>query len=169
MTTSAKLTTTPLRPPRRPDFTLTLLRTPFLPPTFAKFLVPLHLNKLDMRDYLWHAYGIKCTNVRSFVQQQKIRQDDPTRKRAMPRRWYRGPAIKKMTVEMERPFVWPEEPEDWSPYGRDLYRSAEKHAEDEQRRMMPDAVYEGPQDKETLREQAERLRRGEEKWRPSTS
>lgn len=69
-----------------------------------------------MRDYLWHAYGIKCTNVRSFVQQQKIRQDDPTRKRAMPRRWYRGPAIKKMTVEMERPFVWPEEPEDWSPY-----------------------------------------------------
>lgn len=100
----------------RPDFTITLLRTPFLPPTFAKFLVPLKLNKLDMRDYLWHAYGVKCNNVRSFVQQQKLRQDDPARKRAMPRRWYRGASIKKMTVEMDRPFAWPEEPEDWTPY-----------------------------------------------------
>lgn len=78
--------------------------------------MPLHLNKLDMRDYLWHAYGVKCANIRSFVQQQKVRQDDPNSKRPMPRRWYRGPAIKKMTVEMDKPFVWPDEPKDWTPY-----------------------------------------------------
>ncbi|KAK7707257.1 mitochondrial 54S ribosomal protein YmL41 [Botryosphaeria dothidea] len=151
-----------------PDFTLTLLRTPFLPPTFAKFLVPLHLNKLDLRDYLWHAYGIKCTNIRSFVQQQKMRQDDPARKRPMSRRWYRGPSIKKMTVEMDRPFVWPEDPEDWTPYGRDLYKSAQEYGEKEQKSMLPNAVYDGPGDRETLREQAERLRRGEEQWKPSS-
>lgn len=34
--------------------------------------------------------------------------------------------------------------------------------------MMPDAAYDGPADRETLREQAERLRRGVEKWTPST-
>lgn len=45
-----------------------------------------------------------------------MRQDDPARKRPMSRRWYRGPSIKKMTVEMDRPFVWPEDPEDWTPY-----------------------------------------------------
>ncbi|KAL1646884.1 mitochondrial 54S ribosomal protein YmL41 [Diplodia intermedia] len=155
------------KPVYLPDFTLTLLRTPFLPPTFAKFIVPLKLNKLDMRDYLWHAYGVRCTRVRSFVQQQKIRQDDPSRKRAMPRRWYRGPSIKKMTVEMDKPFAWPEEPEDWTPYGRDLYRAAEEYSEKEQQKMLPDSAYDGPQDGPTLREQAERLRRGEEKWVPS--
>ncbi|OJD37696.1 mitochondrial 54s ribosomal protein 41 [Diplodia corticola] len=151
---------------RRPDFTITLLRSSFLPPTFAKFIVPLKLNKLDMRDYLWHAYGVKVTNVRSFVQQAKIRQDDPARKRAMPRRWYRGPSIKKMTVEMDKPFVWPDEPEDWAPYGRDLYRAAEEFSEKEQAKMMPEAAYDGPRDAPTLREQAERLRSGAEEWVP---
>ncbi|KAL1629873.1 mitochondrial 54S ribosomal protein YmL41 [Neofusicoccum ribis] len=149
-----------------PDFALTLLRTPFLPPTFAKFLVPLNFNKLDLRDYLWHAYGVRCTNIRSFVQQQKMRQDDHSRKRPMPRRWYRGPAIKKMTVEMDKPFVWPEEPEDWTEYSRDLYREANKYQEAEQQKMLPDHIYEGPEDRETLREQAERLRNGEESWEP---
>ena len=59
---------------------LTLLRTPNSPPNFATFLVPLNLNKLDMRDYLFHAYG---TNLRfeegefNFV---KTRAEHGTRK-----------------------------------------------------------------------------------------
>lgn len=128
--TTAAAPTTANPPPRThsPDFALTLLRTPFLPPTFAKFLVPLHFNKLDLRDYLWHAYGVRCTNIRSFVQQQKMRQDDHSRKRPMPRRWYRGPAIKKMTVEMDKPFMWPEEPEDWTEYVFFLLRLPSSHA-----------------------------------------
>lgn len=53
-------------------------------------------------------------------------------------------------------------------YGRDLYRSAQEYGEKEQKSMLPNAVYDGPGDRETLREQAERLRRGEEQWKPSS-
>lgn len=98
-------------------FTVTLVRTPFLPPTFAKFLVPLHFNKLDMRDYLWHVYGIETVGtIRSYVQQQPLRMDKPGAVLPRQRNWYRERSIKKMTVEMDRPFVWPEAPEDLSPY-----------------------------------------------------
>lgn len=79
-------------------------------------MVPLNLNKLDMRDYLWNAYGVPVRAVRSFIQQQKIRQDKPDATRPRPRRWYRPRSIKKMTVELEQPFGWPEEPKDYTPY-----------------------------------------------------
>ncbi len=92
---------------------MTLIRTPRLPPTYARFIVPLRMNKLDIRDYLYHAYGVTVLSVRSFVQQQKVRHDKPDAERPRPRRWFRPRAIKRMTVEMERPFVWPEEPEDF--------------------------------------------------------
>jgi hypothetical protein len=94
----------------RPNFTLTLLRTPTHPPTFASFIVPLNLNKLDLRDYLYNAYGISVRGVRSYIQMQKLRQDKPSAKRPHPRRWFRPRSIKKMMVEMDKPFVWPEEP-----------------------------------------------------------
>jgi large subunit ribosomal protein L23 len=87
-----------------------MIRNPKLPPTFASFIVPLNLNKLDLRDYLWNAYGIPVVGVRSYIQQQKIRQDKPGVERIAPRRWFRPRSIKKMTVEMARPFVWPPEP-----------------------------------------------------------
>jgi large subunit ribosomal protein L23 len=87
-----------------------MIRNNTLPPTFASFIVPLNLNKLDLRDYLWHAYGVPVIGVRSYIQQQKIRQSKPNDKRIAPRRWYRPRSIKKMTVEMESPFVWPAEP-----------------------------------------------------------
>ena len=100
----------------RPNFTLTLLRTPALPPTFATFIVPLNLNKLDLRDYLWNVYDIRVNSVRSYIQLQKMRQDKPGAKRPSPRRWHRPRSIKRMTVEMEQPFLWPEEPKDFSAY-----------------------------------------------------
>jgi len=95
----------------RPDFVITFLRTPNLPPTFAKFVVPLTFNKLDLRDYLFHAYGVTVLRVRSYVEQQKVQS-----KGKAARRWYRPRAVKKMTVEMDKPFVWPEEPTDFSAY-----------------------------------------------------
>jgi hypothetical protein len=95
----------------RPNFTLTLLRTPTQPPNFASFIVPLNLNKLDLRDYLWNVYGISVRGVRSYIQQQKVRQDKPGEKRPKQRKWFRPRAIKKMMVEMEQPFVWPAVPE----------------------------------------------------------
>jgi large subunit ribosomal protein L23 len=54
--------------------------------------------------------------VRSYIQQQKLRQDKPSAKRPSPRRWFRPRAIKKMMVEMEQPFVWPAEPESFEEY-----------------------------------------------------
>jgi len=96
--------------PHRPNFTLTLLRTPKSPPTFASFIVPLNLNKLDLRDYLWNGYGVSVKGVRSYILQQKIRQDKVGAKRPAPRKWYRPRSIKKMMVELEKPFVWPAEP-----------------------------------------------------------
>lgn len=57
----------------RPNFVLTLLRTPHSPPHFASFLTPLYLNKLDLKDYLWHAYGLQVLGVRSYVIQARVR------------------------------------------------------------------------------------------------
>ena len=73
------------------------------------------MNKLDMRDYMWHLYGVRALTVRSFVEQQRVRVLDPDAE--VPRRkWHRPQAIKKMTIEMDKPFSWPEEPSDYSAY-----------------------------------------------------
>jgi large subunit ribosomal protein L23 len=47
---------------------------------------------------------------------QKVVQDKPKAKRPAPRRWFRPRSIKKMMVEMDQPFVWPKEPEDFNEY-----------------------------------------------------
>jgi len=47
---------------------------------------------------------------------QKIQQDKTGAQRPKPRKWFRPKSIKKMMVEMERPFVWPEEPKDFDMY-----------------------------------------------------
>ena len=70
----------------RPNFTLTLLRTPFAPPNYATFLTPLHLNKLDLKDYLYNLYGVQVLSVRSYVQQARVRQDKPGARLPKPRR-----------------------------------------------------------------------------------
>ncbi|KAK8168712.1 hypothetical protein BKA80DRAFT_308407 [Phyllosticta citrichinensis] len=148
-----------------PMFTITLVRTPFLPPNFAKFLVPLNFNKLDMRDYLWHVYGIETVGtIRSYVQQQPLRMDKPGEPLPRQRHWYRERSIKKMTVEMDKPFVWPEQPEDLSPWSHDLYHAAEKYRDTEQ--SKEDDRHAKPRDVKTLRQQAEELLSGKAKWQP---
>ena len=62
----------------RPTFTLTLLHTPLQAPNLASFLVPLWFNKLDMKDYLWHVYGIGVGHVRSLRPSEK---DAPRREK----------------------------------------------------------------------------------------
>lgn len=98
-----------------PDFTLTLIRTPFLPPRYASFWVPLNFNKLDMKDYLKRVYNVDVLKVRSYIEQQKITREKP-RGRDGFGPWRRPMSRKKMTVEMTEPFVWPEEPTDTKPY-----------------------------------------------------
>jgi large subunit ribosomal protein L23 len=94
-----------------PKFTVALVRTPKLSPYHARFLVPLDFSKYDLRDYLYHAYNVKCFNIRSYVKQMPVR-DTPEQSR----HWFRPESKKYMTVELEQPFVWPEVPdlEPWS-------------------------------------------------------
>ncbi|QSS55359.1 mitochondrial 54S ribosomal protein YmL41 [Histoplasma capsulatum var. duboisii H88] len=151
-----------------PDFVITLIRTPFLPPRYASFWVPLTFNKLDIKDYLKQAYGVDVLKVRSYVEQQRITREKPCGKEGYGK-WRRPMARKKMTVEMTEPFVWPEEPEDYKPWEKDRYFEAKKLQEDASESIAPDAKNKPmPQKRrDTIAEQAKRLLEGKEEWQPT--
>lgn len=73
-------------------------------PYQAKFIVPKSFNKLDLRDYLFHIYGLRAMNVTTQLLHGKYTRANI----ASPR--YRSPQVKKMTIDMAEPFIWPEEP-----------------------------------------------------------
>lgn len=73
-------------------------------PYQAKFIVPKSFNKLDLRDYLFHVYGLRAMNVTTQLLHAKYTRINPISPR------FRGPQVKKMTVDMAEPFIWPEEP-----------------------------------------------------------
>ncbi|CZR64638.1 related to ribosomal protein [Phialocephala subalpina] len=148
-----------------PNFTLTLLRTPNNPPTFASFIVPLNLNKLDLRDYLWNVYGVEVRGVRSYIQQQKVRQDKPGEKRPKPRKWFRPRAIKKMMVEMEKPFVWPAVPEKFDDWDKDTYDSAKKEREEAEQIFAHDYRQQPTKERASMAEQAKALLSGKDPWK----
>ncbi|KAF7870037.1 hypothetical protein EAF04_004821 [Stromatinia cepivora] len=150
-----------------PNFTITLLRTPNLPPSFASFIVPLNLNKLDMRDYLWNAYGIEVRAVRSYIQAQKLKEGKPGQKIPTPRKWFRPRSIKRMMVEMERPFVWPEEPKDFSAWDKEGLKKRQEHEEELQAEQYPDAKQKPSKERLSIAEQARKILQGKEKWAPT--
>jgi hypothetical protein len=65
---------------------------------------------------LWNGYGINVKGVRSYIQQQKLQQDKTGAIRVKPRKWFRPRSVKKMLIEMDKPFVWPEVPGDLELY-----------------------------------------------------
>ncbi|KAG9230135.1 hypothetical protein BJ875DRAFT_385810 [Amylocarpus encephaloides] len=150
--------------PSSPNFTLTLLRTPKQPPNFATFIVPLNLNKLDLRDYLWNAYGVPVRGVRSFIQQQKLRQDKPNAKRAAPRRWFRPRAIKKMMVEMDDPFVWPDEPTDFTAWEKETKDALDEDQKKKQDQAAPDYREKPSHERKSIAEQAKDILAGKDVW-----
>ncbi|EAQ88049.1 hypothetical protein CHGG_04668 [Chaetomium globosum CBS 148.51] len=77
------------------------------PPNLATFVVPLNFNKFDLRDYLYHAYNVEVTSVRSFINQPA-----PKQKFVGVGRMYRPRSQKMMIVELLKPFVWPARPDD---------------------------------------------------------
>ncbi|CAK7199939.1 mitochondrial 54S ribosomal protein YmL41 [Sporothrix eucalyptigena] len=88
-------------------------------PYFATFQVPLRFNKLDLRDYLYHVYGVEVRSVRSWLTPQiprrrfaEVNEDVTTREVVHfgvgP--WYRPQPIKRMMVELVKPFAFPEPP-----------------------------------------------------------
>ncbi|CAK7895022.1 54S ribosomal protein L41, mitochondrial [[Candida] anglica] len=74
-------------------------------PYQAKFLVPRNFNRMDLRDYLWNVYGLRALNVTVQLLYRGWRRGNNDYAR------YRGPQFKKMTIDMEDPFVWPELPQ----------------------------------------------------------
>lgn len=96
-----------------PKDTVILLRTKHLGPRYASFIVPLHFNKLDMRDYLKSVYNVDILHIRSTITQAKIRQI-PTMSKVGQGYWARSASQKKMTVLLVKPFVYPEEIKDLS-------------------------------------------------------
>lgn len=154
-----------------PNFTVTFIRTPRMPASFAKFIVPLNMNKLDLRDYLYHAYNVRVVSVRSYIEQQKVTQGKPNAPKMQIKRWFRPRAIKKMTVELESPFVWPSTPtkeqlnEQWS---KDTHEQARKDNDRyaEMRGRLADAAVDRGE-RISMREQAKALLERREQWKPA--
>ncbi|KAL2221834.1 putative mitochondrial ribosomal protein L23 [Thermoascus aurantiacus ATCC 26904] len=149
-----------------PDFTIALIRTPFLPPRYASFYVPLNFNKLDMRDYMQRVYGVKVLSVRSYVEQQKVTRQRPLGRLGLgPLR--RPKSKKKMTIEMAEPFVWPEEPKDFSPWEKNQFYEATEYQEKQGKPQTESAKEPNEAEREAYAEQAKLMLEGKLKWRPT--
>ena len=75
-----------------------------------------------------------------------------------------------MTVELadapgSGPFVWPEGPKDWSPWRKSEFL-ADRQEEEALKQIRKQGKSEPKMDGDALKKQAERLLKGEEKWRP---
>jgi large subunit ribosomal protein L23 len=128
--------------------------------------VPLSFNKLDLRDYLLHAYNVATVGVRSAIYQR------PPGRSSVHGRIFRPLPIKMMTVELTQPFVWPERPEDKSPWETEAV-ARRKAAQKRQQRFQEHVQKTGhmwlrdelprEEDSKSLRKEAKRLLQ-EGKW-----
>ena len=128
------------------------------------------MNKLDMRDYLWHAYSIRSLSITTRVLSTPVQMGRPDAARPS-RTLFRPAPTKKMTVLMDKPFVWPEPPSDevlGSAFNREQYRAARKSEDQGAKRLQEVDTFVDRPDREALREQARRLLAGKDKWRPPT-
>lgn len=145
----------------RPGFTIQFNRTPNLSASWAQFTVPLWFNKLDLRDYLWNVYNVRTHGIRTYVLPSAIR----PRKNPLPgkKKLIRPQNKKRMTVELDNPFVWPDPPtvaelnEGWK---KDMIRTVSKG-----KYKAAIGREEGLREqREELRERAQRLIKGAERW-----
>lgn len=86
-----------------------------LPANQAMFHVPLHTNKFDVRDYLFHLYGLRTSNVKVMIQQGELQRGTAYQRRKelhfksqLP--WKRPAASKRVIVTMDSPFQYPAPP-----------------------------------------------------------
>ncbi|KAK3688497.1 hypothetical protein B0T22DRAFT_155468 [Podospora appendiculata] len=152
-----------------PNHVITFIRPkPKQPPNLATFVVPLTFNKLDLRDYLFHAYNVEVLAVRSFINERAPVRDGDRGK------WYRPRSQKMMIVELEKAFVWPEPPAedaredfDYNTFRRNLQTREARDAEFTRRRKGEIALRteaKVPQQRKTLRKQAAAILNSEEGW-----
>ncbi|CAI5757534.1 unnamed protein product [Candida verbasci] len=92
-------------------------------PYQAKFLVPKAMNKMDLRDYLWNIYGLRALNITVQLQPGTWKRGPWDLGR------YRSPQLKKMTVDMADPFIWPEVPKSLVDSLEDQMKNGEKFVE----------------------------------------
>ncbi|WPH04612.1 Hypothetical protein R9X50_00750400 [Acrodontium crateriforme] len=147
-----------------PNFRVILKRS-HLPPTQASFVVPLWFSKLDLRDYLYHAYNVETTGIRSYVRQSRVQQGRPGG-RFIQNRWHRPRATKHMTVDLVEPFVWPEGPESYADWNKEQIELAVP----DNKKMMETMgsqkdTYINKDRRVAMREQAKALLEGREKWK----
>lgn len=138
--------------------------------------MPLQFNKLDLRDYLYHAYNVEVTAVRSFINQPM-----PRRKFGQTGRFYRPRSQKMMIAELVKPFVWPEAPakDQREAFDHGMFEMVNAHREKQlERQMKPERIPlrttgPVPKEREVLRAQAEEFlksgewtnrRKGEDEW-----
>ncbi|KAK3307022.1 uncharacterized protein B0T15DRAFT_528957 [Chaetomium strumarium] len=120
-----------------PNHVIAFIRPkPKQPPNLATFVVPLEFNKLDLRDYLYHAYNVEVTSVRSFINQPAPRQ-----KNGNIGKWYRPRSQKMMIAELVKPFVWPDPPEekDREPFDYKIFKKMEHERTKSMERHMDPA------------------------------
>ncbi|KAK4238852.1 hypothetical protein C8A03DRAFT_33107 [Achaetomium macrosporum] len=160
-----------------PNHVIAFIRPkPKQPPNLATFVVPLEFNKLDLRDYLYHAYNVEVTSVRSF-----INQPTPRQKYGNMGKWYRPRSQKMMIAELVKPFVWPDPPEvkDREPFDYQIFQKMEKQRKSHMERQMdPSNIplrtqQPTPEERVALKQQAKEFldsgewsngRRGDDKW-----
>jgi len=110
-------------------------------PYQAKFIVPKTFNKMDLRDYLYHLYGLRVFKVTTqLIAGKFVRSGSNAR--------YRSPQIKKMTVDLMDPFIWPEEPVDKKEqfninYMKDLDKYAEEARREGSDKFKPGKAFGG--------------------------
>jgi large subunit ribosomal protein L23 len=92
--------------------------------------VPLRWTKFDLRDYLWNLYDVEVKKVRSYVKEMPL-----ARRPGAAQGWYRPQSKKIMTVELAKPFQWPEMPTDLEPWNKELFDRREEKM-DEQRKLQ---------------------------------
>ncbi|KAG6024278.1 hypothetical protein E4U41_001823 [Claviceps citrina] len=150
-----------------PNHVITFLRKDHLPPNEACFQVPLRFTKFDLRDYLWNLYNVEVTKVRSYVKQQPLTQRD-----MHSRSWYRPQPLKVMTVELAKPFQWPELPTDLEPWSHSLWKRREEAAEKRQEAQVNEQKFVLPmksreplsKERKALASLASKMAAGEVKW-----
>ncbi|KAL6248464.1 mitochondrial 54S ribosomal protein YmL41 [Rhinocladiella similis] len=150
-----------------PNDAVVLMRTPHLSPNYAAFDVPLHFSKLDLRAYLRNVYGVEVLHIRSVVIQQKVKRTQPSDRYGQGA-LYRPPSIKKMTVQLANPFVYPEEIKDLDPWEHDDYWQLAK-AQFAQERESSEWGLSKPnlEHRKSIAQQAQELLKGKKKWAPT--
>lgn len=94
-----------------PSAIFKLLLTKNRKPDQAHFMVPLHFNKIDIKEYLSKLYNVECTKVNTLIMQIK----DPSTKNKKKR--YKK-AIVTLNESVELP-VWEK---DWKQLDLQAYR-----------------------------------------------